>query len=67
MPENLDIQALFNDYVLPWGINIVFAILIFYVGRMVVNAVVGVWALTTVAAKNRDSETQRDPQDKCLE
>ena len=42
MPENIDIQALFNDYVMPWGINIIFAFLIFYVGRMVVGVVVGV-------------------------
>ena len=42
MPENIDIQALFNDYVMPWGINIVLAILIFYIGRMVVGAIVGI-------------------------
>lgn len=38
--ENLDIQALISDYVIPWGIKIVFALVIFYVGRMVVNVVV---------------------------
>jgi small conductance mechanosensitive channel len=42
MPENFDIQLLLNDYVVPWGINIIFALLIFYVGRMIVNVVVGV-------------------------
>ncbi|MGB1139778.1 MAG: mechanosensitive ion channel family protein [Halioglobus sp.] len=38
--ENLDIQALISDYVLPWGIKIIFALVIFYVGRMVVGVVV---------------------------
>ena len=38
--ENLDIQALINDYVMPWGIKIIFALVIFYVGRMVVGIVV---------------------------
>jgi small conductance mechanosensitive channel len=38
--ENLDIQALISDYVIPWGIKIVFALVIFYVGRMVVSVVV---------------------------
>jgi len=38
--ENLDPQALINDYVMPWGIKIVFALVIFYVGRMIVGIVV---------------------------
>ncbi len=42
MPENIDIQALLNDYVLPWGINIGLALIIFIIGRMVVGAVIGV-------------------------
>lgn len=42
MLENIDIQAIFNDYVMPWGINIVMALLIFYVGRMIVGIVVSV-------------------------
>lgn len=37
--ENIDIQQIFNDYVMPWGINIVMAILIFVIGRWVVNIV----------------------------
>jgi small conductance mechanosensitive channel len=40
--ENFDIQAIIYDYVMPWGINIGLAIIIFYIGRMVVGAVVGV-------------------------
>ena len=39
MFENLDIQSLFETYVLPWGINIVLAIVIFVVGRMAVQLV----------------------------
>lgn len=42
MPENIDIQALLNDYVLPWGINIALAILTFIVGRWIVGIVVKV-------------------------
>ena len=40
MMENLDIQALISDYVVPWGIKILFALVIFYVGRIVVGVVV---------------------------
>ena len=40
MMENLDIQALISDYVVPWGIKILFAFIIFYVGRIVVGVVV---------------------------
>jgi small conductance mechanosensitive channel len=39
--ENLDIEQLSNDYVLPWAINIGLAVVIFIVGRMVVSMVVG--------------------------
>ena len=38
--ENLDIPALINEYALPWGIKIIFALLIFYIGRMVVSLIV---------------------------
>lgn len=38
--ENLDITALVNDYALPWGIKIILALVIFYIGRMVVGIVV---------------------------
>jgi small conductance mechanosensitive channel len=38
--ENIDLTALLNDYAIPWGINIAMAIIIFYVGRMVVGLVV---------------------------
>ena len=39
--KNIEIAALINDYVMPWGIKIALSILIFYVGRMVVSLVVG--------------------------
>lgn len=38
--ENLDIPALINDYALPWGLKILLALIIFYVGRMVVGVIV---------------------------
>ncbi len=41
MPESFDINALINDYALPWGINIAMAVVIFVLGRMVVGLVVG--------------------------
>jgi small conductance mechanosensitive channel len=41
MLENIDIQAILTDYVMPWGINIAMALLIFYVGRMVVGILIG--------------------------
>lgn len=40
MFENSNLEAMFNDYVMPWGINIAMAIIIFIVGRMVVGVVV---------------------------
>ena len=40
--ENIDIQALISDYAMPWGIKIVMALVIFYIGRMVVGIVVKV-------------------------
>lgn len=42
MPENLDITQLVTDYAIPWGIRIVLAIVIFYLGRIVVSIVVKV-------------------------
>jgi small conductance mechanosensitive channel len=38
--ENLDIPTLINDYALPWGLKILLALIIFYVGRMVVGIIV---------------------------
>jgi small conductance mechanosensitive channel len=39
--ESIDIDALVSTYIIPWGIKIVLALLIFYVGRMVVSITVG--------------------------
>lgn len=38
--ENLDIPALVNQYAIPWGLKILMALVIFYLGRVVVAAVV---------------------------
>jgi small conductance mechanosensitive channel len=40
MPESPDINILITEYAMPWGIKIILALLIFYVGRMVASAVV---------------------------
>ncbi|MCX2979253.1 mechanosensitive ion channel [Halieaceae bacterium IMCC14734] len=42
MLENLDIPALVNTYVVPYAINIVMAVAIYYVGKIVVGIVIGV-------------------------
>ena len=39
MLENLDLNELLQLYVIPWGTRIIFAIVIFFVGRIVVAAV----------------------------
>lgn len=41
MPENIDINALLQTYIIPWGGRIILALAIFYIGRMVVGTVVG--------------------------
>jgi len=40
MIEKIDIQQLIESYVIPWGINIVMALAIFFVGKMIVGALV---------------------------
>ncbi|MEH6588861.1 MAG: mechanosensitive ion channel domain-containing protein [Halioglobus sp.] len=40
MPDSPDINILITNYAMPWGIKIILALLIFYVGRMVASAVV---------------------------
>jgi len=42
MLDNLDIAELMANYVIPWGINIVMALVIFIVGRMVSKMLVGI-------------------------
>jgi small conductance mechanosensitive channel len=41
IPSNIDIQQLIETYVLPWGINIVMALAIFIIGKMVIKILVG--------------------------
>lgn len=41
IPENIDVQQLIETYVLPWGINIVMALAIFIIGKMVIKVLVG--------------------------
>lgn len=40
--DNIDMSSLVDLYVIPWGIKIVLALAIFYIGRMVVSSVVSV-------------------------
>jgi small conductance mechanosensitive channel len=54
MLENIDIAELINVYIIPWGINIAFALAIFIVGRMVVKTVVKVARAIMVKAKTDD-------------
>jgi len=42
MFENIDLQEMLNTYVIPWGINIVLAAIIYIVGRMVAKIIVGI-------------------------
>lgn len=57
MPEdlsvisNIDIQQLFETYILPWGINIVFALAIFLLGKSVVKILVKVAKKLMLKAK----------------
>jgi len=38
--ENLDLQVITEQYLIPWGINIAMALLIFFIGRLVVSMLV---------------------------
>lgn len=38
--EDLDIEMLISEYAIPWGLKILLAIVIFYIGRLVVSIVV---------------------------
>ncbi|MBN2646619.1 MAG: mechanosensitive ion channel [Thiotrichales bacterium] len=42
MDWNLDLNLLVNDYVLPWGTNIAIALVIFFIGKMVIRGVLSV-------------------------
>ncbi|GMR08256.1 MAG: small-conductance mechanosensitive channel MscS [Gammaproteobacteria bacterium] len=42
MLENLNAEQVMNDYLIPWGVNILMAIIIFIVGRIVVRIIVSI-------------------------
>ncbi len=42
MLDNIDTTELLNNIIVPWGIKIIIALAIFYIGRMVVGLIVGV-------------------------
>jgi small conductance mechanosensitive channel len=42
MLENINISELINAYIIPWGINIAFALAIFFIGRMVVKTILNI-------------------------
>ncbi len=44
MFENMDVAQLLNEYVLPWGINIIMALIIFIIGRWIVGLLVNLVA-----------------------
>ncbi|MCB1677506.1 MAG: mechanosensitive ion channel [Halioglobus sp.] len=52
--ETVDIQELLSTYVIPWGIKIALALVIFIVGRIVVASVVGI--VTRVMEKRGTDE-----------
>lgn len=54
MFESNNYQEMMDLYVIPWGINIVFALLIFVIGRMVVKALVGVFGKLMSKSKYDD-------------
>ena len=42
MLENIDLNNIFTDYIIPWGINIIFALAIFIIGRIVIRIITNV-------------------------
>ncbi len=42
MLENLKAEQVINDYVIPWGVNVLMAIVIFIIGRIVVRIIVSI-------------------------
>jgi len=51
MPANIDVQQLIETYVLPWGINIVMALAIFIIGKIIVNIIVKITKKVMVKGK----------------
>jgi small conductance mechanosensitive channel len=51
MLDNINLEAITNDYLMPWAINITMALVIFIVGRMVVNIVINITKKLMTRAK----------------
>ncbi len=51
---DINLQEIFNQYLLPWGKNIIFAIIIFYIGRLIARLVSS--AIIKVLRKNNKDE-----------
>lgn len=51
MLESINIQEMLDTYVIPWGINIVMALMIFIVGKIVVGILTGIAKKLMVKAK----------------
>ena len=54
MLENINIAELLDTYVIPWGINIVFALLIFIIGKIVAGILVNVFGKVMSKSKYDD-------------
>ena len=54
MFENLNVAEMIDTYVIPWGINIVFALLIFIIGRIVAGILVNVFGKIMAKSKYDD-------------
>lgn len=51
MFENIDIQNILDSFVIPWGINIVMALAIFIIGKMVIGVLTNIAKKLMVKAK----------------
>ncbi|MCC2618048.1 mechanosensitive ion channel [Aestuariibacter halophilus] len=54
MFEDIDVSQLIDTYVIPWGINIVMALLVFIIGKMVVKVLVNVFGKILSKSKYDD-------------
>lgn len=54
MLEDIDVSQLIETYVIPYGLNIVFAILIYYIGKIVVGILIGVFGKVMGRSKYDD-------------
>lgn len=54
MLEDIDVSNLVETYVIPYGLNIIFAILIYIIGKIVVGALIGVFGKVMARSKYDD-------------